>query len=200
MSCHRKTNEKLVNIMTMKPLKITVRFVLLAAAGFGGASLQAQSATATLSDVQVGSVYDYTLTLQNTGSVPLQGFWYGWTDSGNNLPSTPTSAANSLGWGNSVFNGTSIQYQGSASDALAPNATGTFTFDSTSTPAEITASPSGESVAYEGTIGFNENEPGISSPVFSPTLAAVPEPSTLSLVGLSLAGLTASGWRKVRDK
>jgi PEP-CTERM motif len=173
------------------------------AASLAASSLQALpptgtiSASATLSDVQVGSTYDYTLTLQNTGSLGIESFWYGWTTSGNNLPSNPTTPGNSLGWANTL-DGNSIKFTGNSSDALAPNSSATFTFDSTSTPAQMTAGAAGESVAYVGPIDFTQNSPGDSSAVFAPT--AVPEPSTLGLLAIGMAGWSAAAWRKSRGK
>jgi hypothetical protein len=64
----------------------------------------------------------------------------------------------------------------------------------------MTAGASGESVAYAGAIDFTQNSPGDSSPVFAPTLSPVPEPSTLSLLAIGLAGWSAAGWRKLRQK
>jgi hypothetical protein len=142
----------------------------LAAATF---SIQAQSVTATISAVAAGSSYAYTITLQNTGSVALNSFWYGWTTGGNNLPSDPSSPTNSLGWGNNL-DGNSIKWVNSSGTALAPGASATFTFTSSSAPSAITKSPSGESVAYVGAIDFTENKAGDSTAVFSPTLVAPP--------------------------
>jgi len=108
--------------MNMKTVLISIRFGLAVAAGMTALNLQAAgtiSASATLSDVQVGSVYDYTLTLDNTGTIPIESLWYGWTTSGNNLPSNPTTPGNSLGWVNTLA-GNSIKYTGSAGTALAP--------------------------------------------------------------------------------
>jgi hypothetical protein len=133
----------------------------------------AQSATATISAVAAGSSYDYTITLQNTGTNALNSFWYGWTTSGNNLPSDPSSAANSLGWGNTL-DGNSIKWVNSSGTALAPGASATFTFVSSSSPSAITASPSGESVAYVGRIDFSQGTAGDSTAVFSPTLVTLP--------------------------
>ena len=184
--------------MNMRNVQISIRFALALAAGLAAFSVQATgtiSASATLSDVQAGSVYDYTLTLQNTGTIPIQSLWYGWTTSGNNLPSSPTSAGNSLGWVNTL-SGASIKYVGNAGNALAPNNSATFTFVSSSTPAQMIAGSAGQSVAYAGGIDFTQNSPGDSSAVFAPALTAVPEPSTLSLLAIGLAGWSAAGWRK----
>lgn len=185
--------------MNTRPFLTSILFALVLAAGFGESSLKAQSAIATLANVQAGSIFDYTLTLKNTGTIPLESLWYGWTIAGNNLPSIPTSPGNSRGWTNTVF-GNSIQFTGGSADALAPNSSATFTFESTSTPAQINGEPSGESVVYSGAIDFTQNVPGDSSPVFSPTLVAVPEPSAFGLFAIGLAGWLAAVWCKVPRK
>jgi hypothetical protein len=146
--------------------------------------------TATIYGVAAGSSYDYTITLQNTGSYALNSFWYGWTTSGDNLASDPTTAANSLGWSNDI-SGNSIKWTNSAGAALAAGASATFTFVSTSSPSALATSPSGESVAYVGAIDFSEDTAGDSSAVFSPTLVSPPAP----VLGVSLnpAGSGSAG-------
>ena len=134
---------------------------------------------ASISDVADGASYDYTITLTNTSTVALNSFWYGWTTSGNNLPSDPSNAANSLGWTNTL-DGNSIKWINSSGTALAPGASATFTVVSTSTPSAITTSPSGESVAYVNGIDFTEDEAGDSTAVFSPTLVVVPVVPTVA--------------------
>jgi hypothetical protein len=150
----------------------SIRLFLAVAAGFAATiPSHAQSASATITGVAAGTSFDYTITLKNTGSQSLNSFWYAWTTSGDNLPSDPTSAANSLGWGN-VLSGNSIMWINSSGTALAPGASATFTFVSTSSPAAITKSPSGESVAYVGGIDFSQGVAGDSTGVFSPTLVS----------------------------
>jgi hypothetical protein len=127
--------------------------------------------TATISGVAAGSSFDYTITLENTGTAALNSFWYGWTTNGDNLPSVPSNAANSLGWGNGL-SGNSIKWTNSSGTALAPGDSATFTFVSSSSPSAITASPSGESVAYVGAIDFSEDKAGDSTAAFSPTLVS----------------------------
>ena len=172
-----------------KMLQRTTTGLILAMASVVAASTassHAQSASATISGVAAGGgVYDYTVVLQNTGTLSLNSFWYGWTQLGNNLPSDPTTPANSLGWANTL-DSNSIKWVNSTGTALAPNQSATFTFDSTTAPADITLSPSGESVAYVGGIDFSQGSAGDSTGIFSPTLVAAPEPSTLSLAGFGL--------------
>ena len=172
------------------PKLISTRLALAVAAGLVASTVSshAQSASATISDVLVGSTYDYTISLKNTGTLSLNSFWYGWIQFQNDLPSNPTLPANSLGWVNTL-SGNSIQWVNSTGTALAPGQSGTFTFDSTSTPAQMTAGIAGESVAYVGGIDFSQNSPGDSTGIFAPTLVAAPEPSSL---GLLLTGLSAA--------
>src|SRR5580700_8381995 len=137
----------------MMPKMNLIRLSCVVAAALAAATIssQAQSATATISSFPDadGTDYDYTITLQNTGSMDLNGFWYGWTQNGNNLPSNPSNAGNSLGWDNDL-DGNSIQWVNYYDyyTPLAPGDSATFTFVSSSSPSEITNSPSGESVAY----------------------------------------------------
>jgi hypothetical protein len=144
--------------------------------------------TATISGVAAGSSYDYTITLQNTGTNALNSFWYGWTTSGDNLASDPSSPANSSGWDNTV-SGNSIKWVNSSGTALASGASASFTFVSSSTPSEITASSSGESVAYVGAIDFTEGKAGDSTAAFSPTLMS--PPPAVPTVTATISGVAA---------
>jgi hypothetical protein len=178
---------------TMKKLlkSSILPIALVVGAAASTLSASAQSATATISDVLVGGNYDYTITLDNTGAYALNSFWYGWTQSGNNLPSDPNTLGNSLGWAN-IPDGNSIMWQnGGSGTALAPGHTATFTFIDSSTPIAITTSPSGESVAYVGSIDFSQGSPGDSTGVFSPVLV-VPEPSTWALLAVGMVAAAGS--------
>ena len=175
------------------------RIVLPVAAGLAisAVSVNAQSASASIFDVAVTGGYDYTITLQNTGGTDLNSFWYGWTQDGNNLPCNPSSAGNSLGW-NNILDGNSIEWENSSGTALAPGQSGTFTFFSSSSPTAMTTAPAGESVAYVNGIDFSQGTPGDSTAVFSPTLVAAPEPSSITFLTAGLLGLTVIAGCKVR--
>jgi hypothetical protein len=176
---------------------ISLRFALALAASLAASAVSshAQSATATISGVLVGSTYDYTITLKNTGADNLNDFWYGWIPFLFDLPSVPTNAGNSLGWDNDV-DGDSIEWINNTGSALAPSQSGIFTFDSSSTPAQMTAGMAGESVAYVNGIDDSANSPGSSTPIFAPTLVAAPEPSALSLLlaGLFVTAMSLRFW------
>src|SRR5271170_6879094 len=119
----------------MKQTLISMCFLPAIAAGLALSAISAQAqdvaVTGTLTDVPGGGgVFDYTLTLKNTGSEAVEGLWLGWALS--SLPvfnvASPTAAGNNLGWVSPV-DGNSTQYGGSPSETtLAPGSTGTFTF------------------------------------------------------------------------
>jgi hypothetical protein len=185
----------MISQMNSIRLSLTVGAVLAAAT----VSSRAQSATATISWVAAGNSYNYTVRLKNTGTVALNSFWYGWTASGDNLPSVPSSAGNSVGWGSEV-SGNSIKWMNNSysyygntyyyGTSLAPGASTTFTFASTSSPSVITASPSGKSVAYVGGIDFTQGKAGDSTPAFSPTAASSSTPAIPSVTA-TISGAAA---------
>ena len=77
--------------MNNRPKSTSIHFTLLAVAGLlaSAVSSHAQGAVATISGVPVSGGFDYTILLTDTGSTPLNSFWYGWTIGNFNLPSTP---------------------------------------------------------------------------------------------------------------
>jgi hypothetical protein len=178
--------------MNNAPKSALLAIALVASAGLfvPAVSVHAQGAVATISDVAVSGGFDYTIVLQNTGTLNLNSFWYGWTTSGNNLPSIPNTASNNLAWANNV-SGNSIKWVNSTGTALAPGGFGTFSFFSSSSPAAMTTSPAGESVAYVGGIDFSQGVAGDSTGVFSPTLVAAPEPSSMALLAAGALGVLA---------
>lgn len=184
--------------MITLPNSSACRLALALAAGLAASTVssQAQSAMATISETAgTGGTFDYTISLENTGTQSLNTFWYGWTPGVFDLPAgTTQSAANSsLGWV-ATIDGNSIEWQNTASaPSLGAGQTETFTFDSTASLSEITASPSGNSVAFTSdTVQFNSGVAGQSTGIFAPTVAAVPEPSSLGLMAVGLLGTAGS--------
>lgn len=191
----KKTTTMKLNLI-LNRFSVTVGAILAASS----VSSQAQNVlvNATLSDVPgAGGVFDYTLTLQNTGSEAIESLWVGWVPGVFDVNS-PTAVGNNLGWTSSP-DGPSIQYGGTAATAIAPGATGVFTFDSTSTPAQFVSHAAGDSTAYgvnaaNGQLSFTLSPPDTET--FNPTV--VPEPSTFGLVAVSSLGLLGTLRRKFR--
>jgi len=171
----------------MKLNLIRIGFSLAVAAALDVSTLSSHAqdvlATGTFTDVAgTGGNFDYTVTLDNTGTEAIQSFWMGWIPGAFDVAS-PSDAGNNLGW-TSTVDGNSVQYGGTAGTALAAGDSGTFTFDSTTTPAEIMAETgkAGESTVY----GVNDpNQFDLSlagesanTETFGLQIQAVPEPSS----------------------
>jgi PEP-CTERM motif len=151
-------------------------------------SAHAQSATATISDVAATGGFNYTVTLNNTGSTVFNSFWFGWIQFINDLPAPVSNVGNSLGWNNDSL-GDSIQYINSGGTPLAAGHSATFTFFDTATPTQMLTAPSPESVAYVNGIDDSQGVVGDSTGIITPTLVAAPEPSTMGIMAAGLLGL-----------
>jgi hypothetical protein len=143
------------------------------------------TATATLTETGTsGSAFNYSLTLNNTGSNAINAFWYGWIQGHFDLPGNPTNITAPTGWSGNADND-SVQFANNTGSAIPAGGSGTFTFETTFDPTAMTSgttggTSTGNSVAY-GTVaamqGFEENVAGVASAPFVPTLQTIPAPN-----------------------
>ena len=178
--------------MTLKLISPKLFLCLLVALGAGSVAFaQGESATGTVSGVLNGSLYDYTITLNNTsGSVPIGSFWYSWTPTIPPffyLPSNPSSPAAPTGWTAGVV-ANSIQFSSSGTP-LAPGQSIQFTYAAPFSPAQLIGN-AGYSYVYSGGI---ELDPGSFV-----NIQTVPEPASLGLLTAGFLGLALAGRRKLR--
>jgi PEP-CTERM motif len=173
----------------MKLNLIQVGFSLAVAAALDVSTLSSDAqqvlAIGTVTDVAgTGGNFDYTVTLDNTGAEAIQSFWMGWIPGAFDVAS-PSNAGNNLGW-SSVLDGNSVQYGGTAGSALAAGDSGTFTFDSTTTPAEIESvvNNAGASTVYgvDDPNQFDFSLAGESANTETFDLQVVPEPSSFAFL------------------
>jgi hypothetical protein len=156
------------------------------------------SATADISYVQLSpTTYDYSITVNNTGTGPIGTFWFSWIPGAGFLSATPSDIMSPTGWTDAVTNaGASIQWV-SATNPIEPGwSLWGFSFESTETPAELmldfpgpglgTGDPVTTSTIYSGA-------PFSSSPYIFPA-TVTPEPGTL-LLTLSGLGLAAGSFK-----
>jgi Ca2+-binding RTX toxin-like protein len=104
-----------------------------------------ESASATIAATQLGpSSYQYTVTLDDTGSTTIGTFWFGWVPGEDFLDSSPSSVTAPAGWTDHITNmgsndGFAIEWTASSpSSDLAPGGSLTgFSFISSESPSSL---------------------------------------------------------------
>lgn len=180
--------------------------VLLSAAAAG--QLQLLSTTGTSSPV-----YNYGVTLTDTGTTKLGTLWFSWLPGEGFLPSSPSNFTSPAGWSAALTNGPggtadgfSIQWVAqSASADLAPgNSMGGFGFSSADSPAVLSgsspahpASPILTSTVYSGMpfsdagTSFVVTETGTSSGAATTTTLSSSAPSAAAGVSVTFTATVA---------
>jgi hypothetical protein len=176
-----------------KSKSVSTRFALAVAAALAASAVsshaQGEMASSTVSGVQSGSVYDYTITLMNTSStVSIDSFWYAWIPGEFYLPGIPSSASAPAGWTASVVDN-SIQYFGGT---LAPGTSINFSYVATFAPSQLTGF-AGYSYVYHSGL---DSDPSDGGSFLAVQTVAAPEPSSTSLFAVGSLGLLVAGWRK----
>ena len=159
------------------------------------------AATARISAVPNGPIFDYTISVTNTGSTSIGTFWFAWTPPGmpieyDFLPSLPFSISQPAGWlgpASPGFPGNSIEYYNSTGSPLAPGQTGTFSFSSPDSPATL----QGSTFGFPNTTSFiYEGSPLVGSTArVDPVFFAPDSGSSYALLAIALPGLL--GLRRV---
>ncbi len=188
--------------MKILGIRQCITLAILGLLGLGGASsLKAGSilATADITPTKIGpSLYQYDVTLHNTGSTNIGTFWFGWIPGQNFMSASPTSILFPTSWMEMVTHGGpgdgyAIQWVASNPGAvLTPgNSLTGFQFDSTMTPLQMAGLspahplyPVGTSFVY---IGFPFGDPGFQFVATVNQVTTTPEPSNLLLVASALS-------------
>jgi hypothetical protein len=187
-----------------EPMKKIFSILAAAASVAGVASVAgaAETATATISQVaNLGgspTVFQYALTLNDTGTTTAGTFWYAWVPGQDYMDVLPTSITSPVGWqeivtgsGNSS-DGYAIQWSAttSAADLAAGSSLTGFGFDSSDSITQLT---SGLSVSHPtvkvGTSFIYPGEPEAGPGDEFVVTAAVPEPRGWQILGAAAVGM-----------
>lgn len=189
-------------------LQGTVRLASLALLVTTPAFAVGLSATSTytgVADRTTAGLYDYSLTLNNTGTTTIGTFWFAWVPGGDFLNPIPTGVTQPAGWSGRVLTtaqGTSIQWV-TTSALLQPGQSLTgFNFNSTETPNQLLGLvPSGVGAGDPITTSFVY----IGAPFQDPgsqfvATAATPEPGSLVLMATGLLGGAGGLLRRLKQQ
>lgn len=148
--------------------------------------------TGTITWVQNGGSYNYSIKLQNTGSTNIGTFWFSWLPGLNFMPVQATSISAPANWsgfstGGGLNDGYGIEY--TASTPLAPGQTADgFTFTSTATPAQMTGDSAAHPGNNVGTAVLYEGSPFVGQ---TTTIIVTPPAPSLSSISISPSSVTS---------
>jgi len=153
-------------------------------------------ATATFTDTQPSpGVFQYDITLNNTGTTTIGTFWFSWIPGAGFLSSAPNSILSPTGWSDVVTNGNAAIQWTTTSSLLNPgNTISGFQFDSIETPSQLLGTvPSGLGAGDSNSTSFVYIAAPLGDPgyqlVVNQAAQGTPEPGTIVL---SAAGLCAA--------
>ena len=184
--------------MLIKPLLGVVAAVAAAPWAFG-----AISASTTITTASTSAPFNYTISLTNTGTVPIGTLWFAWTNvpiTYNFLPAPASNISSPSGWfgfstgPDRAGDGYGVEYY--TFNPISPGQTlGGFNFTSNVAPSHLGDLAASYPAAMDTTYVFQSYlNTGPGAGALATPSVVVPEPG--SLVGSACASMIVGGWRK----
>ncbi len=151
-------------------------------------------------------LYDYSLTLNNTGTTTIGTLWFSWVPGGDFLKPAPTNALAPTGWTDNIFpnpatGGSSIRWVTSTDLLSAGQSLSGFSFDSIETPSQLLGTfPSGAGAGDPILTSFVYEAAPFGDPGHQlVATAATPEPGSLALLSTGLIGGATGLYRRFKS-
>ncbi len=176
--------------------------VAVACACAAAPAVAAESASATFSSTQLSATsWQYDLTLSDTGTTNLGTFWFAWVPGQNFMGVAPSGITSPAGWTaktthGGATDGYAIQWVAAPAAQLTPGESLTgFTFDSALSPEQMLGDSPFHPTSPVTTTFVYSGAP-FSDAGFKFEVSAVPEPSSLALLGLGALAVVVALARK----
>jgi hypothetical protein len=170
----------------------------------GAPAETATAQVALLSTTGSGSstVYNYQVTLNDTGSTALGTFWFGWTPGKDFMKSSPTAISDPTGWtdtitGGGAGDGFAIRWEASSTGVAAGHSLTGFKFSSKDSPTALAGkstffptTPVETSFVYGGAPFSDAGDEFVAAAPITPFLASLPATPTLTATTVPANGDT----------
>ncbi len=182
-----------MNVIPHHGRKLSLLLLVAAMAAIAHASSLSATGTYTYTEPSAG-VYDYTITIDNTGTTDIGTFWFAWVPGTGFLSAVPTDVTSPTSWTDTIKPATAgkagIEWTTTTADLDPGDSLSGFSFESTETPAQLlldfAGSPGTGDPVTTSTIALSGTPAAGSDYSFNLTPSPEPGSMLLTLTGLGL--------------
>lgn len=154
-------------------------------------------ATGQISNTSLGGgLFDYTITVKNTGSTNIETFWFAWIPGAGFMSASPSNVTSPTNWSDILTNSNEAIQWTTTTNPLTPGSSLDFSFESSETPSQMAGFAAPPFASTPVTTSFVYIGAPLADPGDQFVVESAPEPSALGL--LALGALAFISLRRVR--